>query len=77
MSKYDQKPLELSGLSTIPIRERGGKVRVEHFARPHARGAGLTGWLESLPKILAAEDFHAVVAALHRARENGRAIIWG
>ena len=29
MSKYQQKPLELGGLTTIPIRRRGGKVRVD------------------------------------------------
>jgi hypothetical protein len=33
MSKY--KPLDLSGLGTISIHDRGGKVKVEHFAKPY------------------------------------------
>ncbi len=33
MSKYAQQPLDLSGLQTIPIHARGGKVRVEDFAQ--------------------------------------------
>ncbi len=33
MSKYE--PLDLSGLRTISIHDRGGKVRVEHFAKPY------------------------------------------
>jgi hypothetical protein len=34
-------------------------------------------WLNSLPRILAANDFRAVVAALERAREKRKPIIWG
>ncbi|MCP5113453.1 MAG: hypothetical protein GY953_21680 [bacterium] len=77
MSKYEQKPLELGGLNTIPIRRRGGKVRVEHFAAPYVKGAGVAGLMESLPKILAADDFRALVQALRQARDKRRAIIWG
>ncbi len=34
MSKYNFEPLDLSGLKTIPIRDRGGKVRVQDLAVP-------------------------------------------
>jgi len=34
-------------------------------------------WLDSLPHILAAESLRAVVAAIERARDNGKPIIWG
>lgn len=77
MSRYDHQPLDLSGLKTIDIHRRGGKVRVEHFARPHRPGAGITGWLDSLPHLLAADDLRALVAALVEAKRTGRAIIWG
>ncbi len=38
MSKYAHEPLSFQGLKTIPIQARGGKVRVEHFAKPYAGG---------------------------------------
>lgn len=77
MSRYSEKPLSFDALKTVPIDARGGKVRVEHFARPYEKGDGLTGWLESLPKIIAGESFQGVVQALRRARDQKRAILWG
>ena len=77
MSKYSEKPLTFEGLKTVPIDARGGKVRVEHFARPYSKGAGMAQWLDSLPKIIAGESFQGVVQALRRAREQKRAILWG
>jgi hypothetical protein len=77
VSRYTEKPLSFEGLKTVPIDARGGKVRVEDFARPHGKGAGIVSWLESLPKILAAESLRGVVDALRRARDSKRAILWG
>ncbi len=77
MSKYDQKPLDLSPLRTVALAARGGKVRVESFAKPYRKGAGLAAWLDSLPHILAADDFRALAGALRQARSLGKAIIWG
>jgi hypothetical protein len=77
MSKYAERPLDLAGLHTVPLRARGGKVRVADFAAPYRAGAGLAGWLESLPHILAGDSLRAVVQALAAARDRRRAIIWG
>jgi hypothetical protein len=76
VSRYVHEPLDLSGLHTIPIEARGGKVRVEDFAKPHSGGA-VTGWLDSLPHILAADSFRAVVDALRAARARNKMILWG
>ena len=76
MSKYGREPLDLSGLRTIPIQARGGKVRAEDFARPYA-GGDVASWLDSLPHILAADSFRAVVQALKAARARRRMILWG
>lgn len=75
MSKYDKQPLDFTALRTIPIRERGGKVRVEDFARPYEKGAGR--WLDTLPRILAGDSFRALVEALAGARAKGKPILWG
>jgi hypothetical protein len=76
-SKYNLRPIDFTRLKTIPLAARGGKVRVEDFAQPYVPGSGLTGWLDSLPKILAGESFRAVVAALRKARAAGKPILWG
>ena len=39
--KYSEKPLSFEGLKTVPIDERGGKVQVQHFAKPYKKGAGV------------------------------------
>ncbi|MFN7997099.1 MAG: hypothetical protein U0Q18_26025 [Bryobacteraceae bacterium] len=77
MSKYRVGPLDLSGLKTIPLKARGGKVKVKDFATRYRKGAGVAGWLDSLPHILAGESLRSVVEALVEARSRGRAIIWG
>jgi hypothetical protein len=77
VSRYPIGPLDLSGLKTIPIAARGGKSRAEDFALPYEKGAGVSGWLDSLPKILAADSLRFVVRALLAARQSGKPIIWG
>lgn len=69
--------MEFTDLKTVPIRARGGKVRVEHFAKPHHPGAGIGSFISSLPSILAADSLRAVISAVSEARERGRAILWG
>jgi len=77
VSRYSEKPLAFDALKTVPIEARGGKVRVEHFAKLYRKGSGIPGFLESLPKIIAGESFAHVVDALKRARRDKRAILWG
>jgi len=77
MSRYNLQPLDLSSLKTVALEERGGKVKVADFAAPYQRGAGIAALLDSLPHLLAAEGFRAVVDALVRARQKQRAILWG
>jgi hypothetical protein len=74
VTRYAQAPLDFAALKTVPIADRGGKVRTEHFATlPPA----LPGFLDSLPHLLAADSLRAVIAALQQARQKKRAIIWG
>jgi hypothetical protein len=77
MSRYSEKPLSFDALKTVPIAERGGKVRVSHFARPFHKGDGVRELIESFPKTLAGEAFRGVLDALKRARAEKRAILWG
>jgi hypothetical protein len=77
MSGYGLRPLDFAGLRTVSLRERGGKVKAADFATPYRKGAGVGGWLDSLPHILAGDAFRAVVDAVAAARARQRAILWG
>jgi hypothetical protein len=77
MSNYMIKPLDLRGLRTVPLAERGGKVRMEDFASPYAKGSGVMGLLQSLPRILAADSLRLVVESIALARRAGKPIVWG
>jgi len=68
---------DLSGVRTYPLKSRPSKARAEDFAKPYQPGSGIAGLLDSLPSVLAAQDFRAVVAAMVEARRAGRGIVWG
>jgi hypothetical protein len=77
VSKYPIEPLDFTGLRTISIHDRGGKVRVDHFARRFGKGDGVLGLLDSMPRLLAADSLRGVVEALLAARSAGKQMIWG
>jgi hypothetical protein len=77
MSSYAVKPIDLSGLKTVSLHERGGKVRQSDFARVYEKGAGIAGLIETLPRILAADTLRAVVDAVASARSKKKPVIWG
>jgi hypothetical protein len=84
MGIYHIDALSLEKIRTYPLARRQSKVNVRDFARVHRRGARLAEFLDSLPRILAADDLRAVVAAIVRARalqlRSGQArpaVLWG
>jgi hypothetical protein len=68
--------IDYSNIHTYPLSRRKSKVTVADFARVPRRGAGLSQFLDSLPNILAAKDFRAVIEACRRARRRRKPIIW-
>jgi hypothetical protein len=76
MSAYGIDPIDFGALKTVPIAERGGKVGVPDFATIHQKGQGIVAWLDSLPKLLAADSLRAVGTAILAARASKRAVIW-
>jgi hypothetical protein len=77
VSAYRIGPIDLSGLKTVSLKDRGGKVQQSDFASPFVPGSGIAGLLESLPHILAGDSFRAVVDAIANARERRKPILWG
>ena len=76
MSRYTIRPIDLAGLNTVSLKERGGKVQQSDFARPQTKGAGVTGLIDSLPHILAGDTLRAVIDAIAAAREKNKPVIW-
>jgi hypothetical protein len=74
---YGVDPIDLSGLKTVSLAERGGKVKQGDFARPYAPGSGIAAWLDTLPRILAGDTLRAVVDAIVAARARQKPVIWG
>jgi hypothetical protein len=74
---FNYEEFDLSGIETYSLASRTNKVRHEDFARRWDPATGFTGWLESLPNILAAADLRAVMAAMRRAQREGHGIVWG
>lgn len=77
MSIYRIRPLELDHVHTYSLRSRPSKVSVAEFAKVPRHSPAVRRWIDSLPRILAGNDFRAVVASLERARQKHRPIIWG
>jgi hypothetical protein len=77
MSIYSIQPLTFSGVRTYPLASRKSKVNVSNFARAVDRRTSLTNFLDSLPRILAAQDLRELLSAIHRARKQKKAILWG
>jgi len=77
MSVYEIGPLKLDRVCTYPLASRPSKVTLKNFAKIPRSNASVREWVDSLPRILAAEDFRGVVSALERARQKRKPIIWG
>jgi hypothetical protein len=75
--KIPYEEFDASGIRTYPLASRNSKAHIADFGRPYAAGSGVAGWLESLPAVLAAADFRAVVDAILAAKRSDRAIVWG
>ena len=76
MSIYAIQPLTLGAVHTYPLASRKSKVSVSDFAKP-VKNATLAKFLDSLPRILAAENLRELLGAVHAARKQGAAILWG
>jgi hypothetical protein len=75
--KFPYEQFDLSGLRTYPLASRKSKANVADFASVYRKGTGVARLIESLPNILAAADFKAVVTAIRDARSGDRGVIWG
>jgi hypothetical protein len=74
--KFSYEEFDLTGIQTYPLKSRKSKARVEDFARPGGPNPTIAQLIDSLPNVLAAADFKAVVRAIVDAKRRG-GVIWG
>ncbi len=74
---FPYESFDLSDVRTYPLASRPSKARREDFAHPWQPVSGMPGFIDSLPKMLAAADFRAVVAAMRATRDRDGGIVWG
>ena len=75
--KFPYEEFDLSGVKTYPLKSRKSKARAEEFGRPCAPGASVGTFVDSLPDILAAADFKAIVRAIGEAKRRDGGVVWG
>ena len=74
---FPYEAFDLSAVRTYPLKSRKSKVTASDFARPADRATTIGNFIDSLPNILAAADFKAVVAAIAAARRSDAGVMWG
>jgi deoxyhypusine synthase len=72
MSDFDP-----SKIKTYSLKDRMSKVRIGELASPFPKGGGFHDFVGSLPRLLAAQQFRDVAAAVVRARKDRRPVMLG
>ena len=76
-SKYSIQPLEFDDISTYAIADRASKVHVGLFGRTAAPDDTVGDFIDKLPRILAGNQLRDLIAAIRRAKDDGKPILWG
>ena len=68
---FPYEDFDLKDVRTYPLDSRASKAKAADFAKPCGEGATMASFLDSLPNMLGAADFRAVVG---RSPRLGRTI---
>src|SRR5881409_3315885 len=74
---FSYEEFDLSDIRTYPLKSRKSKARVEDFGRPVSNQESMGTFVDSLPNVLAAADFKAVVRAIVDAQRAKSGVVWG
>jgi len=70
-------PIDLSGVTTYSLNERGSLVSTADFAKPWRKGSSYGEFLSNLPDILAGKQLKRVISAMVKAYQAERTVIFG
>jgi hypothetical protein len=74
-NRYEE--IDLDRITTLPIVERGSKVKLESFGEPQKGGKSFKRWLDALPDHLAADRVKQLATSLRRAKSaKDREFVW-
>ena len=73
--KKPWKPVDMSAVTTYPLQNRTNKVSVQAFAMLPESETNISAFLASLPNILKAPDFLALVDDIVAAHQNRKPVI--
>jgi hypothetical protein len=68
--------IDLEAIQRLPFRERDNKVSLDDFGQPLATTGNWHTWLDSLPRVLAADRLRLLVQRLTAVRAAGGTMIW-
>jgi hypothetical protein len=71
----DWEPIPLEKIRSYSVKDRPSKVRQDDFGIPWKPGGPMASWFTSLPRILAGNDFRAVVDRIVRASRNKKMVL--
>ncbi len=71
-----KKPIDFSKVRTYPIRERKHKVKLDDFGDVTSRVGSVTDFVDSLPRILKAQELRELVGFIAAAVEKKRGVIF-
>lgn len=75
--KKDLPELDLTKLATYDLIERPSKVDLSHQAKTWKPVSGFSGWLDSLPQVLAAQDLKELAGRIVKAYRADKRILLG
>ena len=67
--------MDLAAVRTVPVSRRPNKVSAAEFAHPPGADRSFHAFLDSLPDVLVARDFRAVIDALADAARRKRGVV--
>jgi len=67
--------VDLAAIRTVPVSRRPNKVSAAEFAHPPGDDRSFHAFLQSLPDVLVARDFRAVIDALASAARRKRGVV--
>lgn len=69
-------PIDLTKVKTYPIKNRKNKVKIEDFARLCTPDTTFKHFVDSLPRVLAGNDFRNIVKSIANAHQKNKPVIF-
>jgi len=69
--------IDISKIKTYSLKERKNKIGIDSFAKICSSKSTISDFVESLPQLLAADQFRELIKSIKESKKNKKPIIWG